>query len=46
MLALINPVCLPALRIAGMIFLIINLLGRTFFVIAADSLIKILKTYH
>jgi hypothetical protein len=27
MLALINPESLPALRIAGMIFLIINLLG-------------------
>jgi ABC-type branched-subunit amino acid transport system permease subunit len=27
MLALINPVALPALRIAGTIFLIINLLG-------------------
>ena len=27
MLALVNPVALPALRIAGTIFLIINLLG-------------------
>jgi hypothetical protein len=30
MLALINPAVLPALRIAGTIFLIINLIGGTY----------------
>ena len=30
MLALINPVALPALRIAATIFLLINLLGGTY----------------
>ena len=30
MLAIVNPVALPALRIAGTIFLIINLLGGVY----------------
>jgi hypothetical protein len=42
MLAAINPVALPALRIAATFFLLINLLGgRTSFLIAIASLTEI-----
>ena len=42
MLAAINPVVLPALRIAAIFFLLINLLGgRTSFLIAIASLTEI-----